>query len=408
MVSTLSVDAIRDSFPHPNIPRHTGTPTYAAINIIHKKLKANASSIPSELGGGTHGLLGLVLSAPAYINVTGHVFVPPVNPGPTAVIPRNLRLSAQINELVRQHANELRIFQETTRTDQALKQQLLNAFDDMYTKSLSNRHTGFATITTFDIIQHLYQTYGMISQVNIKDNTARMNEPYDPTTPIENLFDQIEVAAEYAEAANHPFSVQQIVTTGYLLIFATGLYTEECKLWNRRPQAEQTWVNFKLDFSRAHKELREMQAMTAQMGAATMGMANMVHGANRNTEDEDQAQLDTAQALSDLATATVADRTAVANLTQANATLTSQLTDMKAMLQSMSDQIKNLQSTQPRQYDRTYDRNSEHYCWSHGRTRNPNHISSNCRNKKPGHKDDATLHNRMGGSNYRCNSNAQE
>jgi hypothetical protein len=404
MVATPSVDTIRDGFPHPTIPHHTGTPTYAAINIVHKKLKANASSIPSELGGGTHGLLGLVLSAPAYINITGHVFIPPNNPGPTAVIPRNLRLSAQINELVRQHANDLRIFHEYTRTDQALKQQLLGAFDEMYTKSLSNRHTGFATISTYDIIQHLYQTYGMISQVNIKDNTTRMNEPYDPTLPIENLFDQIETAAEYAEAANHPFSIQQIVTTGYLLIFATGLYTEECKLWNRRPLAEQTWVNFKLDFSRAHKELREMQSMTAQMGNATMGHANMA----RFSENEDNTQTETAQALADLATATVADRTAVANLTQANATLTSQLSEMRTLLQSMSEQLNNVQSPPPVYRPSTYDRNSEAYCWSHGRTRNPNHTSATCRNKKPGHKNDATLHDRKGGSNYRCNSTNQE
>jgi DNA-binding protein H-NS len=289
------------------------------------------------------------------------------------------------------------VFQETTRTDQALKQQLLGAFDEMYTKSLSNCHTGFATITTFDIIQYLYQTYGMISQVNLKDNTACMNEPYDPTTPIENLFDQIEVAAEYADAANHPFSMQQTVTAGYLLIFATGLYTEECKLWNRRPAAEQTWVNFKITFSRAHKELREMQAMTAQMGATTMGMAN-------HTEEIESANAETAQALADLASATVADRTAVANLTQANATLTSQLADMKAMLTLMSEQMRSMQNAPPPTRPRVYDRNSEHYCWSHGRTRNPNHVSSNCRNKKEGHQDDATLHNRKGGSNNRCGS----
>ena len=35
------------------------------------------------------------------------------------------------------------------------------------------------------------------------------------------------------------------------------------------------------------------------------------------------------------------------------------------------------------------------YCWTHGLC---NHISKECKNKKEGHKDDATFKNRMGGS----------
>ena len=42
------------------------------------------------------------------------------------------------------------------------------------------------------------------------------------------------------------------------------------------------------------------------------------------------------------------------------------------------------------------------YCWSHGITKNRRHNSKTCRRKKEGHQDDATLNNRMGGSNERC------
>jgi hypothetical protein len=40
-----------------------------------------------------------------------------------------------------------------------------------------------------------------------------------------------------------------------------------------------------------------------------------------------------------------------------------------------------------------------HYCWSHGLGTNKNHDSSTCSNKKDGHQDNATLQNRMNGSN---------
>ena len=42
----------------------------------------------------------------------------------------------------------------------------------------------------------------------------------------------------------------------------------------------------------------------------------------------------------------------------------------------------------------------KHYCWSHGRC---NHQSKDCRNKKEGHKDNATLKDKKGGSTKNCN-----
>ena len=39
------------------------------------------------------------------------------------------------------------------------------------------------------------------------------------------------------------------------------------------------------------------------------------------------------------------------------------------------------------------------YCWTHGAG---NHKSCDCRNKREGHKDNATFDNRMNGSNAYC------
>lgn len=39
------------------------------------------------------------------------------------------------------------------------------------------------------------------------------------------------------------------------------------------------------------------------------------------------------------------------------------------------------------------------YCWTHGYGTNPNHTSCTCKNKAPGHRNDATLENMFGGNN---------
>jgi hypothetical protein len=397
MVTSLSVDTIRDSFPYVTIPKQTGTPTYESINEVHQKLKANASSIQSELGGGTHGLLGLMLRPNRYLELTGQPFVFPINPGPTTVIPEGAT-AAVTSALIRNHNELLRIFRETTRTDQALKQQLLATFDDMYLKALKNRHTGYTSVTSLELLLHLYGTYGRITQIDLNDNDKRMKTPYDPTLPIENLYDQIETACEYADAANAPYSAEQTITTAYLLVFATGLYKEACRDWNRRPPEEKTWVNFKTDFTIAHRELREMQLMTVQ----SFGNQHQhQQGVAFNIEEVTNPIADTANALNALAEATSADRVAVMNLTQANSTLTLQLSEMNDIIKKMSTQMTELQKTVNK--PKTYNRNSEHYCWSHGRTRNPKHTSPTCNHKKEGHKDDATLHDKKGGSEMYCN-----
>jgi hypothetical protein len=59
--------------------------------------------------------------------------------------------------------------------------------------------------------------------------TAHLTTPWDPTTPFEHLIDQVEDTMELADAGNHYFSPNQVVSTVYTLVFNTGLYFDECK-----------------------------------------------------------------------------------------------------------------------------------------------------------------------------------
>lgn len=388
-----SVETIKEGFPHLLIPRHAGAPSFESIQATHRLLKANAASVPSDLGGGTHGLLGLMLDDAVYNNVTGENFVRPANPGNTAIIPAGAT-SAQTHALVRVHAENLRVFREVTRTDQALKQQLLSVYDDMYFKALRNPHVGYTNATTFQLIQHLYNTYGRITQIDLSDNEKRLKQTYDPTLPIENLFSQVEEAIEYAAAGGAPFTNNQIVTNAYLLIFQTGQFERACEDWDVMTPADKTWVNFKTHFTRAHQRFSNMQQLR---------QANFNTNNQANHLAQMELQQDTTNALQALAAATTADRSAVANLAQSNAALTAQLTDISKLIKQLELKVNGIADSNQQRRGSDYNRNSEHYCWSHGRTRNPNHVSANCRNKKDGHIDTATLHDKHSGSEHFCN-----
>jgi hypothetical protein len=63
---SLSVDAIVAKFPVKNIPLINGEPDYEAINHLVQTLYSNAASLATTLGGGGHGHIGIIMTAPLY------------------------------------------------------------------------------------------------------------------------------------------------------------------------------------------------------------------------------------------------------------------------------------------------------------------------------------------------------
>ena len=105
MVAT-TVEAIIESFPTSSIPHIEGELTYKSIKEVEKIIITNASSIESELGGGNHGLLGLVIPAARYNTITGTNFVPHANPGALPTFPVN-SIAPQITEISNTHRERL-------------------------------------------------------------------------------------------------------------------------------------------------------------------------------------------------------------------------------------------------------------------------------------------------------------
>ena len=66
MTTTGPVDYAKTYFLHPTLTTIHGEPNYASLKLLKKELKANASTVTSDLGGGGHGHLGLVLTPHEY------------------------------------------------------------------------------------------------------------------------------------------------------------------------------------------------------------------------------------------------------------------------------------------------------------------------------------------------------
>jgi hypothetical protein len=202
------------------------------------------------------------------------------------------------------------LFQECRATDNALKQQVIGCIDKIFLRTLSDRIAGHAKVTTRAMLIHLHTTHGRLSANDLIENDKTMKEPYDPNQPIEAFIAQIEDAIVLADAAEAANAQAQIIVIACNLIFQTGVFPEACRDWRRRPTAEKTWVNFKIEMALSHEEFRALQVMSNQAGHQSA-----------NNVSPDQAcniQHETATAIANLAAATAADCSTLASLTSSN------------------------------------------------------------------------------------------
>ena len=76
------------NFEYPTLTKIHGRLDYRGLKTIRDEVKANASSVYSDLGGGQHGHLGLVSTPPQYALASAIPYVRHMHPG-QLVIPAN-------------------------------------------------------------------------------------------------------------------------------------------------------------------------------------------------------------------------------------------------------------------------------------------------------------------------------
>ena len=196
----MTTDNISSLFPFPTLsPIATigTTPSYTTLTIAQRELTANAFAIRSNDGTGMHGHCVLVTSPAAFVTLTAT----PANPGCTlhpAPISPGPVLPAFTGALYRAWEADNKTFEKYHNTDLALKKLLIAAVPHLYIKAIEHDVFGLATVTTLDLLTHLWAKYGKIRPADLDFNLQRINIPWHPPTPIEDLFAQLDAGLKFA------------------------------------------------------------------------------------------------------------------------------------------------------------------------------------------------------------------
>ena len=217
---TLTVDKQIEAFPHTNLSKIVGTPTYETIKILNEEISANAVTISND-SGGIYGYLALTIPAAIYSTVTATPFVAPhapANPDLTGLT------GPQISARNRQFDRNKATFNDYTSLQLALKKQLIAAVEPIYLRAIRDKYVGFGNLTILEMLTHLYSSYAKITPADLEKNDVRMKAPYDANDPPELLIQQVQDGVDYAAHADCPYSPEQVVTIAYNLVNQTGIF----------------------------------------------------------------------------------------------------------------------------------------------------------------------------------------
>ena len=208
--------------------------------VIKSEMKANLTSVPTDLGGGANEHLGLMLTPKECANVSPIPYVRPFHPGALIIPPgTTLHESTRLREDFKE---QLRQYRECTQVETAIIKQLGIAFPKMYFKGFRNPHTNTITTDIPTLLDHVFTTYGAVEPEELKEQEDLLRQKvFDIGQPLIILFNKVKELKELATASGNPFSPVQLLTIGIQLIknfndFETGLTT-----WFDLPPADKAW-----------------------------------------------------------------------------------------------------------------------------------------------------------------------
>jgi hypothetical protein len=108
--------------------------------------------------------------------------------------------AAQISAARHIWEEDVQTYRTCTSVQQALKKQIISVFEPMYLEISNDNMVGYASISARDMLDHLFETYGRITVVDLEINFEHMHRAWDSQQPVETLFKQIQDCADYSEA----------------------------------------------------------------------------------------------------------------------------------------------------------------------------------------------------------------
>ena len=115
---------------------------------------------------------------------------------------------------------------------------------------------------------------------------------YDPQHPIHGVFTAVDDLVDFSEAAQTPYTQPQCFNLAYRILNRTGMFQQRILNWNKKPQVQKNWSNFKQHFCIAHQKLKETTNLQARDSSYHANTLQEIRSEIKTVKNENQDNQD--------------------------------------------------------------------------------------------------------------------
>lgn len=198
------------------------------------------------------------------------------------------------------------------------------------------------TNSPWDIIDGLRSKYGKPTPQEKEENERQINLSWNPSEPVENLFDQLEECYVVALIVKPAYTMDQMIDEALTAIQKTGLYSLAILEWNGFNAPHKTWPEFKAHFSKAYKIW-----LASSGGTAGQHGYHGAHNTENEENDDDSWQSVHEGIINQLSQVQMANNAVVQATNETISALTANVSQLSAQLAAMQQQLAAMTTAPP-------------------------------------------------------------
>ena len=256
---------IRDEIRKETVTKIHGQPTSHDLTNLEKEIISILANIPTTLGGGNHGHVGVIMDQVDYNTMTtGIDFVNPVNPG---IYPAGLALNAAAGTRAREeaiHKELIAQFETFEGVKLGTKDLILEAVDNEYLSEIEHDTLGFLNQTPRQMIEHLLTRGGALDFADTKDLLSERDGEWNVTKNPQIYFNRVEKAIKGLIRNGINSDLNERRDIALFQLKATGEFDPAVREWEAKPAADKTWANIKTFISAEYAKENKQNKLSAK------------------------------------------------------------------------------------------------------------------------------------------------
>jgi hypothetical protein len=242
-----------------------GQPTSHNLTILKKELIAILTGIPTALGGGNFGHVGVIMETSAYSTMTtGIAFVDPANPG---VYPAGLAANAAATVRAREEAEHKELinqFETFKGVRQGVKDLILEAVDNEYLIEIEHETLGFLNQTPRQMLDHLLARGGALDFADTKELLTEKDGEWNVSKNPQLYYNRVEKATKGLLRNGITSDPNERRDIALFYLKATGEFDAAVREWEAKPAADKMWANIKTFISTKYAKENKQNKLTSK------------------------------------------------------------------------------------------------------------------------------------------------